>query len=342
MLRTEAGAVRDRNSGLVQDAAPNTADVCGIAIRTLGTRVVKTLLCIPTLNAGSHLALLLPAIRSQTLQPDKFVVVDSSSNDDTVAAFKAAGAQVHVIPRAKFNHGDTRQLVVEMSPEAEFIIFLTQDAIPAHSEAFEHLVGCFRDPEIGAVYGRQLPRPAAGPIEAHARLFNYPTRSHVRSSKDSLRLGFKTAFLSNSFAAYRRTALVAIGGFPRRVIFGEDSFAAAKLILSGWRVAYCAEAKVYHSHDYTLFQELRRYFDVGVFHAQQAWIREQFGAAEGEGLRFLRSELRYLSGENSLLIPSAVARTALKYAGYRLGRIEGKLPVGLKRALSQNRGYWSG
>lgn len=39
------------------------------------------------------------------------------------------------------------------------------------------------------------------------------------------------------------------------------------MVLAGWYNAYCAEAKVYHSHNYTILQEVRRYFDTGAFHA---------------------------------------------------------------------------
>ena len=83
----------------------------------------------------------------------------------------------------------------------------------------------------------------------------------------------KTAFNSNSFAAYRRKALKDVGGFPINTILSEDMYVTAKMLLKNWSVAYCADAKVYHSHNYTIWQEFKRYFDIGVFHAKEAWIR---------------------------------------------------------------------
>lgn len=56
---------------------------------------------------------------------------------------------------------------------------------------------------------------------------------------------------------------------------------AAKSVLNGYKVAYIAEAMVRHSHNYSLTEEFKRYFDIGVFHADQQWIRNDFGGAGG-------------------------------------------------------------
>ncbi len=297
-------------------------------------------LVIPTLNAGPHLARLLPALAAQTLRPSRFLVVDSSSTDDTVARFRDAGAEVQVIAREDFDHAGTRQMAIGMLDDRKIVIFLTQDAVPAHPEAFAHLVKAFEDERTGVAYGRQLPAPGAGPIAAHARLFNYPAESQVRTMQDAPRFRIKTAFCSNSFAAYRRGALLEAGGFQSPAILSEDMVAAAAILSAGWNIRYVAEARVYHSHDYTTAMEFRRYFDTGVLHARSRSLLERFGGPEGEGWRYIRSELSYLLSNRPLVIPVALLRTASKYLGYRLGRAEERLPLGLKRALSLNRRYW--
>jgi rhamnosyltransferase len=154
-------------------------------------------------------------------------------------------------------------------------------------------------------------------------------------------LGFKSIFISNSFAAYRRSALLAVGGFPNDVIFGEDTVVAAKLLLADWSIAYVAEAKAYHSHPYSIGQEFQRYFDIGVLHTREAWLGDKFGSANGEGLRFVRSELDYLRRTRMRLIPSALLRTASKWIGYRLGRKESKLSIRWKRKLSMHSQFWT-
>lgn len=298
-------------------------------------------LCVPTLNPGAQAAGFLSALAFQTRQPDTFFVIDSESTDHSRDVFADAGAKVHVIKRGEFDHGATRQWATTLCPSADIVVFLTQDAVLADAHALQHLIECFADEKVGAAYGRQLPRQDAGPIEAHARLFNYPAQSRAKTIADAAELGIKTAFISNSFAAYRMAALRAVGGFPRKTILGEDTFVAAKMLLQGWTVCYRADACVYHSHDYTLGEEFRRYFDTGVFHQQAPWIRERFGEAEGEGMRYLRSELSYLWREAPQRIPSAIIRNIAKFLGFRLGRLERVLPRSLKRRLSMNRGYWT-
>jgi rhamnosyltransferase len=281
------------------------------------------------------------ALKAQTLRPSRFLVIDSGSSDDTVARFSDAGAQIHSIPPSEFDHGGTRQLAVDMLPDAEFVIFLTQDAVPAHPEAFANLVRAFDAARAGIAFGRQLPAPGAKPIAAHARLFNYPGESYVRSLSDARRYGVKTSFCSNSFAAYRRAALMEAGGFRSGLILSEDSVAAAAILAAGWTLRYVADARVYHSHDYTSTQEFRRYFDIGVLHATADGLVERFGGPEGEGRRFVISELSYLLRNGPAFIPLALVRTVSKYVAYRLGHIERHLPQGLKRRISMNSRYWT-
>jgi rhamnosyltransferase len=299
-------------------------------------------LVIPTLNAAKHLDELLPALQAQSFQPKTLLVIDSSSVDETPARFREAGAEVVVIPRAQFDHGGTRQRAVNrLPPEIDVVIFLTQDAVPADEHTLVRIVAAFADPEIGVAYGRQLPHHGAGAIEAHARLFNYPAEGGVLRSADAVGAGIKATFCSNSFAAYRCRALEQVGGFPSGTIFGEDAAVTGQMLLSGWAKAYAAEACVRHSHNYRLREEFRRYFDVGVMHARSPWLIEHFGKAEGEGRRFVRSELRHLLRHQPLAIPSAILRSAIKLTAYHCGRREARIPKPLKRRISLNRRYWA-
>lgn len=268
------------------------------------------------------------------------MIIDSSSCDQTASLALDAGFTVDTIPQSEFNHGGTRNRAAQALCHCDILVFLTQDAILAMPEALAELVRCFEDEQIAAAYGRQLPHLGAGPLAAHARLFNYPAVTRVKSASDIHELGLKTAFCSNSFAAYRTSALLEIGGFPNDVIFGEDMCAVARLILSNYKVMYCATALVHHSHDYGFKDEFRRYFDIGVLHAREEWLKQTFGRAEGEGKRFVQSELAYLLKKAPWLIPSALLRTALKLVAYKTGQQEKRLPNVLKRRFSLNRNYW--
>ena len=201
-------------------------------------------------------------------------------------------------------------------------------------------MSAFSDPEVGAAYGRQVPHAGAGPFEAHVILFNYGARSETRSVADAPRLGIKTAYLSNSFAAYRLSVLGSCGGFPSHLILGEDTGVAVRMLLAGWTIGYCADARVRHSHAYTIAQDARRYFDFGVLHTQLPELMRNFGAAEGEGMHFFASEMRYVARHAPLQLPLVPVRNVAKYASYRLGRLFDYLPRSLCRRLSMTRGYW--
>jgi rhamnosyltransferase len=303
-------------------------------------RLDETLLVCPTFNPGQQFPRWLTAYDMQVSKPAESNIIDSSSSDGALANASAYGFSITTIQQKDFNHGGTRQAAIDASPGYRYVIFLTQDAILASPASLAALIACFEDDSVAAVCGRQLPRQCAGPIEAHARIFNYGSKSRTVSMADAKNIGLKVAFLSNSFAAYRLSALAEVGGFPSDVIFGEDMYVAARLLKAGYKITYAAEAVVFHSHAYTLQQEFRRYFDMGVLHARESWIMNELGSAEGEGLRFVKSELKYLSQHAFWRIPEALLRTVLKYLGFRLGLMEEHIPNRLKTRLAMNKVYF--
>ena len=115
---------------------------------------------------------------------------------------------------------------------------------------------------------------------------------------------------------------------------------ATKLLMANHEIAYAADACVYHSHRYSLWQEMKRYFDMGVFHAREPWIRKDLGGAEGEGIKFVVSEFKYLLKRAFWRIPEGMLRTLFRYAGFRLGLMEKRLPLWLKRLIAMNKGYF--
>lgn len=297
-------------------------------------------LIVPTCNASRDWARFSSGIRLQKLSPDQILIVDSSSDDGTAERAEAEGFQVLRIRRCDFNHGGTRQRALQMVPWAEIAVYLTQDAILAYPDSLDRLLSAFEDSEVAAAYGRQLPRPGAGPIEAHARLFNYPPRSEVRTLESRHTLGIKATFLSNSFSAYRVQQLREVGGFPTDVIMAEDALVAGRMLLAGWKTAYVADAAVYHSHAFSLTEEFKRYFDTGVYHREQPWLLEEFGKPSGEGLRFVLSELTHLLPTHPHLVPYALLRTVSKAVGYHLGLRE-VFGVDWSRRLSYHKNHWN-
>ncbi len=296
---------------------------------------------VPTYNGGAvwrAAAAALAREAAASRHSASVLVVDSRSADDSADIARQHGFEVRYVEPAEFDHGATRNAAVD--GHADVVVFLTQDAI-AEDGALDSLLEAFASEQVAVAYGRQLPHVDANPIAAHARHFNYPAQGHVAGRADIPHMGIKTAFVSNSFAAYRVSVFQALGGFPARSILSEDMFLAARAVLEGYDVAYVAEAAVRHSHNYSPAEEFRRYFDIGVFHASNPWILQAFGAAEGEGARFIRSELQWLRQRAPLWAPRAFIHNLLKYVGFRLGRLHRALPTRACKAMSMHRAYWA-
>ena len=316
----------------------SSAAALGLAEQLSRVRII-----VPVRNGGARWREGAQALRAALPDSSLVAVVDSGSTDGSDRVALECGFALERIDPSEFNHGATRQWALEhFCAGRTFAIFLTHDAVLEGAGALHTLLSSFSDPSVGAAYGRQVPHHGAGPFEAHMALFNYASASETRSLADANRLGIKTAYLSNSFAAYRLEALRACGGFPSHLILGEDTFMAVKMLLAGLKIRYCADALVRHSHGYTIAQEIRRYFDFGVMHTQLPELLQNFGAAEGEGARFVASELRYCAAHAPLMLPVCPVRNAAKYIGYRLGREFRRLPRGFCRRLSMTKVFWDG
>jgi len=302
---------------------------------------MKVNLYIPTLNGGSRMEEVVAGIMKQTQPLNRLVVVDSGSTDGTLGYFKGIPHDLITLDKKDFDHGGTRHLAVTTYPDADVFVFLTQDAILENADALEKMVSAFRsDSALGMCYGRQLPHRDAKVLESHSRIFNYPDKSQIRTFDDRERLGIRTISCSNSFASYRSVAYFEAGGFPSDNILGEDVLIAGQMILKGWKMAYLADARVHHSHDYTIGEEFRRYFDIGVFHRDNPWIFEKFGKAGKEGFSYLKSELAYVARHNPLLLPKSFTSLFAKWIGYRLGLSHPSLPHSVKGPISMHSAHW--
>ena len=300
-----------------------------------------TQIIVPVRNGGERWREAAQALRSAVTDPSGVAVIDSSSTDGSDRLAADLLFNLERIDYRTFNHGRTRQLAVDRFCQGKkFVVFLTQDAVIEGPESLSSLLASFRDPQIGAAYGRQIPHLDARPFGRHSAAFLFPPTSGVRRLADARSLGLRAAYMSNSFAAYRLDALYECGGFPSQLILGEDTCVSAHMLQRGWALSYRADALVRHSHDYTVIQESQRYFDFGVFHAQLPELLREFGAPEAEGVRWVKSEIRYIGTQAPWRLPELVLRNAAKYLGYRLGRSFQLLPNMLRRRLSMTKGYW--
>ena len=297
---------------------------------------------IPAYRPGAEFRELLKRLMAQSRPLRRIIIMNTRTEVDMrTMAEDIPGAEIHELDKSEFDHGGTRDAGARLS-DADYLLFLTQDALPADEYLVERLAAAFTEPQIKAAYARQLARPDCRELERYTRIFNYPEESRVKTAADLDTLGIKTFFCSNVCAMYERETYVNRGGFIKKTIFNEDMIFAGHAVEAGYQIAYAADAQVIHSHNYTAMQQLHRNFDLGV---SQADHPEVFGRlhSEGEGIRLVKKTAKWLvENGHVLLLPQLVMASGSKYAGYWLGKHYKKLPEGLIRSLTMNPAYWEG
>lgn len=246
---------------------------------------------------------------------------------------------VYHLSKREFDHGATRRKGIQKS-EAPFFLMMTQDAVPEDEFLTKNLMKQLETEQVAVAYGRQKAQNDLCPIEAFVRSFNYPGTSSVKWKKDLEELGIKTFFCSNVCAAYNRNIYESLGGFVHRAIFNEDMIYAAAAIHQGYGIAYCADAVVFHSHNYSGKEQFHRNFDVGVSQAEHPEVFQHI-SSEGEGIKMVRETITHLKSiRKSNLILKLIYVSGCKYMGYFLGKKYKMLPHGLVRKCTMNQGYW--
>ena len=169
---------------------------------------------------------------------------------------------------------------------------------------------------------------------------NYPSESVVKTKKDEKRLGIKTYFCSDVCAMYRIDVYKKLGGFVKKTIFNEDMIMAYKEMQAGFSVAYCADAKVIHSHSYTCKQQFVRSFDLGVSQRQYHEIFDKI-SSEKEGAGYAKKVIMYLMKKGKFIKTIYfMMQCGFRLIGYKLGKNYDKLPRKMVLACTMNREYW--
>ena len=296
---------------------------------------------IPAYHPGKEFATLIKRLEKQSVPIHRIIVMNTEESMWNKEWEKLSDVmEIHHLAKSEFDHGGTRAQAAELS-DADVMIFMTQDAMPADRELLAELLKALeQDENIAAAYARQLPNAECSFVERYTRAFNYPDRSVVKTKKDMDQYGIKTFFCSNVCAAYKKDIYQKQGGFVRRTIFNEDMIYAGGLIQAGYGIAYAAEAKVIHSHNYNCMQQFHRNFDLGVSQAEHPEIFKGV-PSEGEGMRLVKKTLSHLVRSGKIwLIPGFVLQCAGKYAGYLAGKNFRRLPKKFVLWCTMSPNYW--
>ncbi len=300
---------------------------------------------IPTYKPGEELCKLLDKLFSQTLKPHKIILMNTEKEhfdrmlSDTGYKLNEDLVEVHHILKSEFDHGNTRNIGVSYS-QADIFVMMTQDAMPVDEFFLENLVKPLATESVAASYARQVAGDGSSMIEKITREFNYPEESVIKTAADIDRLGIKTFFCSNVSCAYKRKMYDELGGFVSRAIFNEDMIYAAGVIKAGLWISYSAEAKVYHSHNYTAMQQFHRNVDIGVSQADHPEVFEGI-SSESEGKKMVLDTIKKLvAAGNAGQVISYIYMTGWKYIGFKVGRNYKKLPLWLIKKVSMSPAYF--
>ena len=302
---------------------------------------VKTDVIIPAYRPGEEFEKLLERLSAQKYPVNRIIVMNTEEKFwKKTWEEKYPLVEVHHLTKEEFDHGATRRRGAELS-DAEILVFMTQDALPADRKLIGSLVTAIQENEkVGAAYARQLPKSDCGFLEKYTRSFNYPSESCLKTEKDLATRGIKTYFCSNVCAMYRASTYQKLGGFEKKTIFNEDMIFAGKIILNGGSIAYVPAARVIHSHNYGNLEQLRRNFDLAVSQAEHPEIFA-LASSESEGMKLVKQTAEYLvKSGHAWLLPELVVKSGFKFIGYRLGKAYRKLPESLVKRLSMNKSYW--
>lgn len=288
-----------------------------------------------TKNAGPIFEDVLRSISSQSFKDFEILVIDSNSNDNTVKTAKGFSEKIINIKREDFNHGKTRNYGVKMA-KGDIVVFLTQDAIPQGDNWLINLVKEMDNKNIAGVFGKQIARENAIPMEKFYYRKMYGNKRIIWNSNN---INHDEIIFSNVSSAIKKDILLE-NPFSENILMSEDMEWAYRMIDEGYDILYQPLSVVNHSHNSSAVNIFKRYFDFGVSHSQilNNKKRTQF---LGKGLSVFLEEIKYIISKKEFRwIPKAIIYYLMKFMGLIMGRNQKFLPGTLKARFSNYRMYW--
>lgn len=195
----------------------------------------------------------LPALAAQNYKPWELIVIDSGSTDGSVELLRQFQPR-HLIQISHGEYNPSRVMNQGMElASSNFGIFLNADATPQGTDWLSPLATALLDPQVAAVFGRQIPRPDCRAVFAHdyERCFG-PDRESSKWEH----------FFSMASSGIRKD-IWAKRGFNERMQYSEDDEYTRWCRAQGYRIVYVPESVAMHSHNYTVAQAWKRSFGEG-------------------------------------------------------------------------------
>lgn len=272
----------------------------------------------PLYNAEQYIENLYKSILIQkkvNINKIKFVLTESKDNSEE--KLKSMKLDYKKIKKEEFSHSLTRENEV-FDSKADIVVFITQDIIIKRDDWLFNLIKDIENGTVDACYSRQI--CDNNTIEKYTREFNYPKESKVVSKDDIKKLGLKTFFFSDASSAIKRETFMKLNGYDnKKLIINEDMYIAYKLITNGYKIKYCADSEVIHSHKFTLKQYYNRYKDTGKFFKENNYLNKyKVNRAGGSMAVYVLG--RALQDKNWKVLLQFIPNMAARFIGMKVGK----------------------
>jgi rhamnosyltransferase len=298
--------------------------------------MVEVSIIVLTKNGRPHLERLLPSVVSQAQKISyELLVVDSGSVDGTLELLRRYPARIVQIPPQDFHHARTRNFAARLA-KGQLLVLLSQDAIPASEIWLESMIKNFDDPQVGAVYGRQCPKPGSSWERRQALDAVYGEVRVVKDPAHRNGLGYRFYHFSDANAAIRRDVWEQTQ-FPEDLKVFEDLGLAKRVLDSGWKIVYEPKAAVMHSHNHNTLGLFKRYFDIGyTLKLLNIWdAPDTRKSLLRDAFRMLKDKFHHpRSDTRARSVRKGLQQDFAKWLGMFLGLNQNCLPLALKRHLS--------
>lgn len=247
--------------------------------------------------------------------------VVTKTNDNIEEILESLDCNYEMIEREEFSHSLTRERMANKC-KADIIVFITQDVIIKSESWLKNLIRGIEENECEAAFSRQICTNST--IEKYTRERNYPDKSYVKTKDDISKMGINAFFFSDASSAVKREIFVELNGYDgKNFPTNEDMYLAYKLLTNGYRIKYCADSEVEHSHKFTFKQLYKRYYDTGVFFSQNKYLNNYKVNQAGGGMAKYVLK-RAIQDKNFTVLIRFVPDMAARYIGMKMGKFNGK------------------
>ena len=192
-----------------------------VALSTQEEHPGNVVIIIPAYNAGQTIQNAVKSWYRCSPTPGKIIVIDDGSTDQTAEQAKALQREIpilHVFSKPNQGKARTLNFALTLLSNEELLVFADADTMP-EPDALKHLIGPFANREIVAVSANRRTDTSMPP---HLRLLL--DLEHVTGANLTRNIGNSWRWqigLSGVLAAFRKSALIEVGGFPE--VLSEDT-----------------------------------------------------------------------------------------------------------------------